>query len=360
MKNSSWRKRLAVCLVLSVFLLGPSSGAFSDSATITTFDVLVPFTLTIATSPVSINAEGAIAGFYLGESAFGGPATITRHGFVRDKHGIITTFDVPGAGTGFARGTTAQSINDEGAIAGYYSDPNGFFHAFVRDEGGNIATFDAPGAFETAASSINQGGAIAGYYFLFSLTNGFTRYGFVRDKQGNFTTFSAPGYYITPDPYLYSGRLGISEEGAVAGSTNDVIYSSQGFVRNEDGNITTFSAPGAYATQAGSINEEGAIAGTATDINGTHGFVRDKHGNITTFDGPGAYTPFGTFALSINEDGVVVGFYFDAISHFHGFVRDRHGVITSLDPGPSAIALSINEEGAIAGSYLGHGFVLTR
>jgi uncharacterized membrane protein len=354
MKKNSWKKRLAVCLVLSIFLLGPSPVAFSDSTTITTIDVLVPGTNNL-TFPQSINAQGTIAGFYLAfTSTFPFP-TITRHGFVRDKLGNITTFDAPGAGTGLPRGTTALSINNEGAIVGFYSGFDNRQHAFVRDKDGNITTFDAPGAYDTAAGSINGEGAIAGYYFDFNSA----RFGFVRDKHGNFTTFSAPGYYITPDPYPYSGRLGINEEGAIAGSTNDVIYSSQGFVRDEDGNITTFTAPSAFVTEATSINEEGAIAGTSTDINGVHGFVRDRHGNFTTFDGPGAYTAYGTFAMSINEDGVVVGFYFDAGGQTHGFVRNRHGNITSLNLGPNAVALNINEEGSVVGSYLGHGFVLT-
>ena len=39
MKKNSWKKGLAVCAVLTVSLLVPSSGAFSDSADITTFDV---------------------------------------------------------------------------------------------------------------------------------------------------------------------------------------------------------------------------------------------------------------------------------------------------------------------------------
>ena len=35
------------------------------------------------------------------------------HGFLRDKHGKFTTFDVPGAGTGVWQGTMPISINHE-------------------------------------------------------------------------------------------------------------------------------------------------------------------------------------------------------------------------------------------------------
>src|ERR1700732_2293939 len=86
MKSSSWRKRLGVCVVLVSFLMGPASVAFSDSPTVTTFDVPGA---AFGTHPQTINAEGAIAGYYL-------DASFTRRAFVRDKHGAITPFDTPG------------------------------------------------------------------------------------------------------------------------------------------------------------------------------------------------------------------------------------------------------------------------
>jgi hypothetical protein len=52
----------------------------------------------------------------------------------------------PGAGTAPGQGAIARSINGLGAIAGYYTDANDVNHGFVRDPHGIITTFDAPGA----------------------------------------------------------------------------------------------------------------------------------------------------------------------------------------------------------------------
>jgi hypothetical protein len=55
------------------------------------------------------------------------------HGFLRSPDGKIATFDAPGADTtpGDLNGTFALSINDRGAITGYYIDTNNVSHGFV-------------------------------------------------------------------------------------------------------------------------------------------------------------------------------------------------------------------------------------
>ena len=52
---------------------------------------------------------------------------------MRDRNGVLTEFDVPGAGTGLFQGTTAYNIAPNGAVAGYYVDSNNVFHGFVRE-----------------------------------------------------------------------------------------------------------------------------------------------------------------------------------------------------------------------------------
>jgi len=75
---------------------------------------------------MSINEKGEIAGFNSG-------------GFVRDPNGTITTFNVPGSSA-----TTAFSINDEGAITGYYFASPGVAHGYVRDPEGNFTATCVP------------------------------------------------------------------------------------------------------------------------------------------------------------------------------------------------------------------------
>ena len=90
----------------------------------------------------------------------------------------IITFDAPGAGTGAGQGTgcfdysdCSVLLNNFGAITGYYLDANNVYHGFLRSPEGKFTTFDAPGANTTPGSysgtfpvSINDQGAITGYY----------------------------------------------------------------------------------------------------------------------------------------------------------------------------------------------------
>ena len=118
------------------------------------------------TFPAGINSFGAIEGNYV-------DAGNVTHGFVRAPFGTIYTFDAPGADTtpGNNGGTYPQSINALGAISGYYRDANNVNHGFVRDARGRFRNFQAPGADTTPGSNngtfpygMNDAGAITGYY----------------------------------------------------------------------------------------------------------------------------------------------------------------------------------------------------
>jgi hypothetical protein len=101
-------------------------------------------------------------------------------------------------------------------------------------------------------------------------------------------------------------------------------------VRAADGIIATFDVPGASMSNAQgtyprSINPEGDIAGFYYEAShivvSTRGFVR-ADGTITTFDaGPN----LGTIPLSINPSGEITGVYTEAIGAYHGFLREPHG-----------------------------------
>jgi hypothetical protein len=54
------------------------------------------------------------------------------HGFVRDKHGAIVEFDVPGA----ANMGQWVSIAPNGAVTAFYFDANNVVHGFVREAAG--------------------------------------------------------------------------------------------------------------------------------------------------------------------------------------------------------------------------------
>jgi hypothetical protein len=311
---------LAVCLALCTVGLGRSATA--GESTIITFDA--PGAGTSAgqgTFAFSINQQGAIAGYYLDMSN-------VYHGFVRTRRGHITTFDVSGAGTGAFQGTLPYGSNPEGAIAGFYADSSYVYHGFVRAPDGNITTFDAPDAGSTFAANINPAGVIAGDY---SDVNN-VQHAYVRTPDGNFTTFDAPGAGTGAFQGTFTGFLDcINPEGAMTGYSLDTNNELHGYVRARDGNITTFDAPGAgtgagLGTLPAGIDPARTIAGEYFDAsNVSHGFVRAAHGDIINVDVPGAGTGSGqgTYPGYINTRGDIVGQYVDAGGVNHGFVRTQ-------------------------------------
>jgi hypothetical protein len=84
-----------------------------------------------------------------------------------------------------------------------------------------------------------------------------------------------------------------------------------GYVRNSDGTVTSFDAPGAgtgpgQGTDTAGLSPQGVIPGFSFDSNGeAHGYVRATNGTFTMINVPGAGTASGegTFAQGINPSG---------------------------------------------------------
>jgi predicted membrane protein len=144
--------------------------------TITTFDVTGAGTGSgQGTTGFSIDTAGTIVGAYADSSD-------VSHGFVRAANGTITTFDAPGAGVDYwlallgkkasgipTQGTGGFSINTAGDVTGTYADSSEVVHGFVRSAKGAITTFSVPGAGTgmlqgTLGISINTAQDIAGTY----------------------------------------------------------------------------------------------------------------------------------------------------------------------------------------------------
>src|SRR4051794_28851297 len=70
----------------------------------------------------------------------------------------------------------------------------------------------------------------------------------------------------------------------------------------------------------------------------------------TTFDPAGSVF---TRPTSINDAGVITGFYGKSLFVFHGFVRAADGTITSFDAGRggSTVPVGIDSQGRIYGSF---------
>jgi len=226
-----------------------------------------------------------------------------------------------------------------------------------------FTSFDAPCAGGstppgqgTYATSINAGGAIAGYCKQSNLV----AIGYVRAANGTFKTFEAIPGGSAPGQGTYPAA--INAAGVTTGWFVDASGVNHGFLLLPDNNIGVINVPGAgtnghygQGTVANSINDAGLISGYYLDAHNVfHGFVRAADAIITTFDAKGAATGFkmGTLASSINSAGVITGTFMTPDSVTHGFVRTADGVITGFD-GPMAgftSPVSINAAGVITAS----------
>jgi hypothetical protein len=198
------------------------------------------------TAHLGINNLGQITGTFIDATAPNPDgASDTGHGFVQDRRGHTTSFDVPGASL-----TLPNGINDRGQIAGAYVDTDGAaspgsVHGFIRDRRGAIITFEVPFWRLHNVSDINNRGQIVGYYDRPDFAGGG---GFLRDRDGTITTIIYPGA-----PYTEVHSI------------------------NDRGQLT-----GAYLQPGAAPNPDGTIpAGTV------HGFVWER-GRFTSFDVPGS------------------------------------------------------------------------
>ena len=147
------------------------------------------------TAHLGINNHAQITGAFIDAAVVPDPegAVDTGHGFVQDRRGAITTFEVP-----FWRLHNVSDINDRGQLVGAYLErgaapnpdgtiPAGTVHGFVWERG-RFASFDVPGSIFTQAFGINDRGQIAGGYY--DATG--TQHAFLQDR-GRYQTLDAPG-----------------------------------------------------------------------------------------------------------------------------------------------------------------------
>lgn len=290
---------------------------------------------------IAINDEGAAVGYWNDVSdAFHGflrkpDGTIVNYTDPNECTGA----DYQGCqGTGF------YAVNDLGQAAGAYLDMNYVNHGLVGNLGGKVTPYEAPGSGSTPDStptnytyqgtdanitaSINVLGAVTGEY----VDSGYVSHGYVRGAFGSFIEFDAAGADAT-DAGHGTYPASINNFGEVTGDYLDANNVYHAFLRYRNGTFASFDAPGAD-TMAGSfsgtypstVNDLGLIVGTDQDSNNVyHGFVRNPNGTVIVFDAPGAdQTPQdynGTFTAGVNLEGAIAGYYVDVNYVSHGFIR---------------------------------------
>ncbi len=251
-----------------------------------------------------INARGDIVGSYLNSDGVG-------HGFLL-RRGVFTTIDVPGAMETIA----ARGINARGDIVGGFLDHDDVRHGFLLSDG-KYSQIDYPGSTGTYLTGINNAGDIAGGYFKGEASNGT----FIR-KYGKFYNVHIPGGSAA------NVRSAQDNGRVLVGSVfMDFDGGFHGFVRSKPGEFELIDLPGLSVPCGGvrSINERGDMVGGFAYLDSIdecyrpehdrHGFLL-RNGRFKQIDFPGSIV---TDAFAINDDGVIVGHYFDKKGNTHGF-----------------------------------------
>jgi len=341
MKHYFWLPVVAGCLAVFCLMLGFPLGA-SIPDTFTAFDAPGAGSDSgQGTSAQSLNENGEIAGHYADTKS-------VVHGFVRHKDGTFTSFDAPGASQKASLGTFPRSINSSGETAGFYqTDPGGVRHAFVRHADGTFTIFDLQYSVGTVAQAIDNRGEIVGTFVVNDAVHAF-----IGHKDGTSTPFDPPGSYDTA-PQAMNAR------GDIVGYYEDIRGVFCAFARYQDGRFDTFKVPEASTAEGEgtygiSINQNGEIVGyyNKGPYHATHGFMRHADGTITLFDPPGSIPDTAahkdedgyevrpvTAPTSINEHGEIVGYYGDKAGALHAFIRQKNGAFQTFEaPGASKIS----------------------
>ena len=275
--------------------------------------------------------------------------------------------DCPG---GIARTTSAQGINPDGVIVGFYIDAAGKQHGFRWSEG-RFTTIDVPGSLAgvngtlpTTARGISPSGDIVGTYTIpaSNAPTGSPAYcpatdspacvkGFLY-RNGNFSTVLVDGH-----PGAIAQR--IAPDGTIFGCVHDtdLMGSMIGFVRTRSGDVILLAGGGQLSDPKmevrpsmnnGGTSEGHTIVGMDMMMGRNRGYVV-RDGKFQPYDVPGSTT---TAIWDVNPSGAFVGVY--RTTRNHGFLQlpDGSAPIT-IDPPNSvnATALGINFVGAIVGQY---------
>lgn len=153
---------------------------------------------------------------------------------------------------------------------------------------------------------------------------------------------------------------GINNLGQIVGTSATTSETSVGFLYN-NGTCTSIAFSGADSTNLTGINDASQIVGDwSTGDQDPGGVFIYQNGQFTVFpnDPNAAFCGAGFFCTTpegIDDDGQVVGFYYDGKTN-HGFLYNNGNFTTIDDLGAfSDYLISINGDTHVAGSWLGDG-----
>ncbi len=189
-------------------------------------------------------------------------------------------------------GFQANGVNDYGTVVGqaYFSPSKGF----TRFSGGGVSYFTAPNSATTSFLARNDAGVNVGFYSTQGPNSNISK-GFIL-KGSTFTSFTHP------KAVWGTTMTGINKNNSVVGWYLDSGEFAHGFKRFSNGSLVAINFPGAHNTFAIGINDNGVIAGFY-ESSSEHGFIY-HNGQWATVDYPNTS---GTEVYGISNAGVVIG-----------------------------------------------------
>src|ERR1700690_1336034 len=156
--------------------------------------------------------------------------------------------------------------------------------------------------------------------------------------------------FDVPSGYTLNVVEGIADDGTVVGQLIDnKTQAFVGFLRDERGNFTMYTAPKSSTTWLYQQNATGTSAGSYLDSKySVHGFTL-LNGNFTAADYPGAAN---TWVFGVNHVGSLTGSYGKAGS-VNGFIL-VNGQYTNINYPKGAITnpMAVNDSNAVVGASL--------
>ncbi len=237
--------------------------------------------------------------------------------------------------------TRAFGINDSNLIVGGCRSiglPRGL-HGFVYN-GDSFATVEPPGSSNSRIRGVNLGNIMVGFYLRpeFSFFRGFMRINEVLYRD-----------IVPPGTAADSLALGINSLSQVVGGYVGDDGNEHGFINDADFYVAPADCPGYLNTQINGIDDYGRVVGWCNDGVTTVAAIYDGT-TLTLFQCPGAAN---TYAVAINNNGVVVGAY-DTPDTTHGFVTmDMGQSCTQIDypDAPNTQVMGITTSGNLVGFY---------
>ena len=282
----------------------------------------------------SVSAEVQVEGQQNHKSKQKVPApTITSINKVSAGGFVFTNFDGPTPGTNAGAGTNMNGISNSGTSVGFTIDNDGDLHNFtVNPLKSNSATLlNINGSTTAMALGTNSAGTVVG-----------------TDGNGNaFTLSNGKVKTFIPPGGKSAVAFGINDKGTIVGQYV-TANATPGFIKVNPKTYITINAPaGPNVVNAQSINNKGLVVGFYVGTDGQdHGFMASqgaaKNGTLTataiadptipTVKGEKGATFVFSQILGVNDHGIAVGYYGDSTTSQHGFIYNTNtGKYTFLD-----------------------------